>query len=370
MSRRGVPLAVALNRQWLQRPLASEASRQWYPRSLHKRRQLRRTDKPVRCLYRTLLRRGSKLDELKSQNTHYIPEWLLKKFRHPTLLELDIFTGRVAQRNPKKAASAQDLWPEDIEDGLSVFDNQAAQIYRKRIEGRQQIILLDAERMDFAHWLAQFAVRVPTIRADLRKQLEDGKENPQIIRRVVLNNRTELLRAIRENSPGLFDETVNEFGKAETEEFLLAQVAQKFAESNSIWPSHEQIHHQYMRNNRSEDFAKRFLKYQWSWIRSREAFVIGDNPLVRWHEKSQRWNYGINKNDVEITIPLGHDLCLRLDKRYRKNADRLMNCSNSQTRIYNERQRLAAIKYVYGNSHDALDFINKPIIGWHPKSAE
>lgn len=306
------------------------------------------------------------MNEPKSQNTHYIPEWLLKRFRHPFLFELDIFTGRVEQRKPKKAASEQDLWPADIEDGLSTFDNQAARIYRNRIEGRQQIVLSDSERMDFAHWLAQFAVRVPTVRADLHRQLEEAKADPQTIRRLILKNRPELLNTIRQNSPGLFDEAVKEYGKAETEECLLAQMAERFAESSSIWPTQERIHHDILRNNRSEDYARRFLEYQWSWIRSREAFVIGDNPLVRWHEKSQRWNYGINKNNVEITIPLAHDICLRLDKRHRKNADRLMNCSNSQTRIYNERQRLAAVKFVYGNSHDVLDFINKPIIGWHP----
>jgi hypothetical protein len=45
----------------------------------------------------------------------------------------------------------------------------------------------------------------------------------------------------------------------------------------------------------------------------------------------------------------------------------LIDCSEQQTRLYNCRQRLAATKYVYGNSPDVLDFIAKPIIGWHPK---
>ena len=44
---------------------------------------------------------------------HYIPEWVLKKFREPLLYELDIFTGKAELRQPKKAGSARDLWPDD-----------------------------------------------------------------------------------------------------------------------------------------------------------------------------------------------------------------------------------------------------------------
>lgn len=68
-----------------------------------------------------------------SKNRHYLPEWLLRKFRQPVLYELDIFTGKSELRKPRKAGSAPDLWPQDIEDDVSVHDNHAARIYREKI---------------------------------------------------------------------------------------------------------------------------------------------------------------------------------------------------------------------------------------------
>ncbi len=45
------------------------------------------------------------MSQPKSQITHYIPEWMLWKFRVPSLYELDIFTGKTELRAPKKAGN-------------------------------------------------------------------------------------------------------------------------------------------------------------------------------------------------------------------------------------------------------------------------
>jgi hypothetical protein len=76
------------------------------------------------------------MSEVKSQITHYIPEWVFRQFRVPSL---DISTGKTEVRAPKKAGSGRDLWPNDIEDKLSVHDNVAAQIYREKIEEKDKI---------------------------------------------------------------------------------------------------------------------------------------------------------------------------------------------------------------------------------------
>lgn len=309
------------------------------------------------------------MEPKKSQNTHYLPEWLLKKFREPLLYELDVFAGKAEPRNPGKAGSAQDLWPEDIEDNLSIHDNRAALIYKERIREKiavkKRIVLSDSERLDFARWLAQFHVRIPNTREDFRELLEAHKGNPDVVFEVMSQNRQNYLQIIRSSNPDLFDDALKELGQDKAEECLLGMLAEQVASSETFrWPDHENLHQQYMRKNKSEDFACQLCDYEWVWLYSWYGFVIGDNPLVRWHAKSQRWNYGINRRGVEITMPLGVNLCLRLDQRPRHHGGHIITCTKQETRVYNCRQRLASIKYVYGNSLDALDFINKPITGW------
>ena len=305
------------------------------------------------------------MDRTKSPNRHYLPEWLLWKFREPLLYELDIFTGKVELRNPEKAGSAQDLWPQDIEDNLTTHDTQAAQIYREKIKGKNlRIVLSDSDRMDFALWLAQFPVRVPNTREDFRDLLDAQKGNPETIFKVLSQNRVKYLRAYRDRDPELYGDTVKELGESKAEECILEILAKQVASSETFhWPEHDELHHNYLRKNKSEDFARRFCECEWVWLYSWYGFVIGDNPLIRWHAKSQRWNYGINKSGVEITIPLGLNLCLRLDQRPRHHGGHIIKCNKQETRLYNCRQRFGATKYVYGNSPDTLNSIAKPNIG-------
>ncbi|MFM9965764.1 MAG: DUF4238 domain-containing protein [Planctomycetaceae bacterium] len=166
------------------------------------------------------------MEPTKSQNTHYLPEWLLKKFREPLLYELDIFTGKAEPRNPRKAGSAQDLWPEDIEDSLSIHDNRAARIYREKIAGKKRIVLSDSERMDFARWLAQFHVRIPNTREDFRELLEAHKGNPEVVFEVMSQNRENYLRIIRNSDPELYDDALKELGQDKAEECLLGMLAE------------------------------------------------------------------------------------------------------------------------------------------------
>ncbi len=308
------------------------------------------------------------IDEtVKSQNTHYIPEWVLKRFRDPILLELDIFTGLTKPRNPGRAGSGQDLWPEDIEDGLSVHDNAAARIFRNKINGREAIFLTHDERMQFALWLSQFAVRVPDIREHFRHHLEEERKNPEFIRNVVRKNVHHFVESARRSDPEAFDELVDDLGMEEVERWIVDGCTNQIAVTGQYLPTYESLHHYYMRNNSSEKYAAKLCEYHWSWYRTQSAFVIGDNPLIRWHEKSQRWNYGIKRPGVEITMPITVNLCLRLTRTIRRNPEQVKRCTERQTRIFNVRQRLAAVRCVYGNSPDALDFIHKPMVGWNPR---
>lgn len=292
----------------------------------------------------------------RSQNNHYLPEWLLWKFRQPLLFELDITTGRAEQRNPKRAGSAEGLWPQDIEDSLSVHDNQAARIFRGKIRGCKQIVLSESERFSFALWLAQFGTRVPNTREELRLLLEQERENPQITLEVVQQGRSELLQIIRDRNPELYDETVNSVGKGHTEQVLITRVIQDVVLSERFpWPSPADVHQLHMRSSNVRERARILCAYDWRWLRSNHPFVIGDNPVVRWNTKRNRWNYGIARPDVEVTMPLGLNLCLLLRQDTRIKCNVLLPCDERSTRAYNLRQRLAATRYIYGNSREIIE---------------
>lgn len=293
--------------------------------------------------------------ECNKSNRHYIPKWLLEKFRQPLLFELDITAGSVEQRNPQRAGSAEGLWPQDIEDSLSVHDNQAARIFREKIWGRKQVALSDSERFEFALWLSQFGTRVPNTREDLRLMLEQERENPQITLAVVQQGRSELLEIIRDRNPELYDETVKSVGKGHTEQVLITRIIQDIVLSERFpWPSPEDVYHLHMRSSNVRERAHIICTYDWCWLRSNHPFVIGDNPVVRWNTKRNRWNYGIARTDVEITVPLSLNLCLLLRKAPRIECDVLLSCDARITHAYNCRQCLAATRHVYANSSDTL----------------
>jgi hypothetical protein len=104
---------------------------------------------------------------------------------------------------------------------------------------------------------------------------------------------------------------------------------------------------QFINERRVNDYADRLRRFQWVWIRTREQFVIGDNPLCRWHVRKRRWNFGLNHKGVEVTMPLARNLCLRL-QRAQCRATSIVDCDDKLTREYNARQILSAVYNVFG----------------------
>jgi len=304
------------------------------------------------------------MSQPKTQITHYIPEWVLWKFRVPSLYELDIFTGKTELRAPKKAGSGRDLWPNDIEDRLSEHDNAAARIYREKINGKDRITLTDIERRGFAMWIAHFYVRSPKRLANIEKFLEEEKHDREGLVADLYRDRAAVLEQIKANNAQAYADTVAELGQERADEKILGYCAhyirtapaEKFGKAGDI-------HHHYMRSASTAEYAKILLGYEWVWLYSHHGFVICDDPLVSWHLASRRWEYGIAREGVEVTMPLTLNVCLCLQQHAAKQKTRLHRISRTEARTLNCRQRLSAIKYVYGNSPDILDFVNDPIVG-------
>lgn len=292
----------------------------------------------------------------KSQNTHYVPEWLLKKFREPYFFELDIFTGRTQQRNPKTAASDIDLWPPDIEDGLSVYDNLAAQIYRRKIQGQSHVVLTAKEREDFSRWLAKFYIRSPKRRENAEQFLKEERQSGELVAKVLTERRNEYLTDFKTRNPDWYKKAVNHYGEQVVNSSIIERAVEYYRGREDVWPEVESVNHFYMRNNASERFAEIIRGYGWYWLRSPHGFVIGDNPLVVWHVESGRWDFGIEREGVQMTLPLGVNVCLLLTQFHVPYGDELMECSGPWTRQYNVRQRFAASQFVYGNRPELLQF--------------
>jgi hypothetical protein len=285
-------------------------------------------------------------------------------------MEFDIFTGRINPRGLKKSGAGDDDWPPDIETSIMTkHDTRAEQIHRLRIANKTRVILTDSERGDFALWMALFMPRVPQGMASIETMIEQAKESRELPVDIMYERRADVIQLMRRRNEKLYSEMVEEFGKNDTDEFLLAILAERIRDSTEKFlPDPKEAYHSHLRTTDLPEFAKILCEYNWVWLYSPHGFVIGDNPLARWSTKHQRWNYGIRKN-IEITLPLGKNLCLRLDRRKWQHNNRLQYCPRELTHVYNMRQRLAAIKAVYGPSQKPLEALLRPISRriWAPK---
>jgi hypothetical protein len=279
--------------------------------------------------------------------THYIPQWLLRRFGTP-LYELDIHTGGTEPRKLRRAGSGDDLWAEDVEKGLmGTHDNDAARVIRYAINGQRRIVLSREQRHTLALWLALFMPRVPNALEDVKRMVADAKKDPQIAVDVLYENRDRVLGIIRQKDPEVYAQTIDALGQYAGEAWLMALAANTMRGRPSLIPDAEAVYDSHLRTTRVEDFAAILLGYHWTWLYSPHGFVIGDNPLVRWHGPSQRWNFGIRRANVEITVPLSAHLCLRMNRRKRRDRGQVMYCPRALAAEYNRRQRLASIAHVY-----------------------
>src|SRR5690606_19106914 len=110
---------------------------------------------------------------------------------------------------------------DDIEDKLSVHDSLAARIFRERIYGQRGIVLSDSERWDFAQWLVQFFVRVPAAIERAHQYLIAQGGIIDVVQKMTLKKRTEILQIIRDQNPAIYDDAVRELGKNDVEDHFI-----------------------------------------------------------------------------------------------------------------------------------------------------
>jgi hypothetical protein len=181
-------------------------------------------------------------------------------------------------------------------------------------------------------------------------------QSGELVSEVLQEHREEYLNDFKTRHPDWYKDQVAEHGAETVDESILLQAAEFHRERPESWPTVQAVSEFYMRNNAADRFAAIIREYGWYWMHSPYGFVIGDNPLVTWHIESGRWDYGIEREGVQMTMPLGVNVCLLMTQFHIPYDNELMKCDGRRTRHFNERQRMAASNFVYGNNPKLLVF--------------
>lgn len=284
--------------------------------------------------------------------THYLPQWLLRQFENEQLIQVDLASGERKIRTPYSSGYRPNMWEEGIEKGLmGIHDNSAADIFYKFIQGKDRIILPVAERLEFAKWLAVMIPRVPNTTEHIKQMLKEANENPEIAVHLLHQRRESLLDRMRKRNPKEFASAEATWGKVLWEDFLMTmnEMLIRTKQVNYI-PSEKEVYNVHLKDFDPPKYARILCHYQWVWLYRPNGFIIGDNPLIRWHRPKSKHNAGVNQSNVEVTMPLSSHLCLLMRKRWKRYDGTLVRCSARQSRVFNRRQKLAAISFVYYGS--------------------
>lgn len=285
--------------------------------------------------------------------THFLPQFLMERFRRGGLFELEISTGTIRQRSLKNAGSGDDLWPAEIEMGMmGEYDDAASKILRAKVWDRNRIDLMLADREALGCWLALFMPRVPIVLETFIKVREEFDANPELAVQVMYDNPQEVLAIMQKDDPARYDQTIAELGKESGERALIELAVGRVRRKEVPYlPDPSATHHQHLLDAEPEmrKMGKRIARMHWTWYRSKVGFCISDDPFVRWGTtlKAPAWNIPDHKN-VEVTMPVSHELTLCITKRSnRRESTDVVACDRNRTRTFNHRQRVTALKHVY-----------------------
>ncbi len=282
---------------------------------------------------------------------HYLPKFLLRRFADQDgLWQFDIHTGNLERRSPENAGQRRHFYSVELETGLlQRIDSEAGAIFaRELVDNNGHVLVTAQERQQLARWLALFVMRSPELFENFKSHVESAAKNPDEIVSLIYDDKERCIQDLAESIPDLYEMAIEELGQADGEAFLLEAVARNVRRGKiNCLPSPKDAFVAYINDDRMNKFAALLLRFQWVWLRTRDAFIIGDNPLCRWSKRMSKWNYGLNHKDVVVTIPMSRFLCLRL-QRAQCRANGAVPCDTQTTRKYNARQMLSSVYNVYG----------------------
>jgi hypothetical protein len=282
--------------------------------------------------------------------THYLPQFLLKRFTgEHGLYELDKTSNTCGVRAVKTAGQETDLYPSHVEQGVMGELDQAASKLIRANERNDRIDLRADERVKFVEWLALFWVRVPVHLERFKGHVEEGRRNPEYGVQTLMEHRDECIAKFRERRPDLYTRIISEVGEVEGHQYLLEFWSEMIREGKLDYlPTPEDAFAQHIQSGSFRTIGQRLTNFRWTWLRSDYGFVIGDNPLCRWKLEMGQWDYGVARKKIEVTFPLSRSLCLWMHRNHR-HADAAF-CNRKWTEKLNRRQIASATFKAYGPS--------------------
>lgn len=274
--------------------------------------------------------------EYTGDRTHYLPQFLLQEFKGDGLFELDKQTGGIERRNVRAGGQIVDLYPQHIERGLfRQLDTSAARILQGRVYGQSRIELNTGEQEALAEWLVFFAVRIPR-NLDLCNRISDAwNDNPYNTLDVLDGDFGQIMTGIKTEFPERYEDAVEYYGSAEKfEQVFHGLLAAKLLFRQNQLVEGRKVFEQMHTSGTHKSFIHHLLKMRWTWVRTNGEFIIGDNPLCRWHTKKKVAGHGLGNRDLEITIPLSKRVTLWMHRNY--NHEGLVVCNAKRTRELNK----------------------------------
>jgi hypothetical protein len=289
---------------------------------------------------------------------HFLPRFVLRMFKGDHgLLELDKLGGTCQARNIEIAGQRENFWPEGIEHGLMrLMDDRASKILQSAVFGRKRINLTTDERLALSEWLALWIVRVPKNLERQKLEIMEAQKNPEMGIEILFENNFGAIEAFKGKHPEMYEKIVDFCGgHALARGYMLQLWAKQIREGHQMWlPLPHDSFVQHVESGSCSSFAPMISKMTWTWLSSPNLdFVIGDDPVCRFGTAQNRWDYGIVHGDVEVTIPLAHNLCLLLTNHSTEARD-VIYAEDEQVLTFNRRQITSALQHIYGPSQTAL----------------
>jgi hypothetical protein len=290
---------------------------------------------------------------------HYVTKYLLRHFAgEQNLFEWDKATQKAVPRTLREAGSEEDIWPEEIErEEMQQWDNPAHKVLQAKVHrpGLTEITLSPEERKALNEWLFIHLVRSPAHRQRCVNLHNAGlavATHHQYLgqnRRALFAERRQFIHAVEINRPDEFAASIAKYGRQKVENTLMYHY-DKMLSSGEVLGAKDGVnmYHQMLQSGQYRLHMKKIRGMKWTWLRTDQDFVIGDNPYDRCDSRSGAFNCGISMPNLEIFFPLGRHLCLWMHRRKRSTKEMLI--TEAQTKELNLRQLQNAVAKAWGSS--------------------
>lgn len=276
----------------------------------------------------------------------------MKRFSGPSgLWQFSNRDGGFERRNVKKAGQQRGLYPDELEAGyLQRIDGEASVLLRNLIwSGPKAPQLSNDSRCLLSRWISLFALRIPKVMGDFENMVDAASKDPDQAIDVLNKNRKQVIEILEQTSPEAFSALKKDLGFDAAVEYAIFNFSIAVRAGRiKFTPDAKDCFGDFINTNRIENYAKRIRNRHWLWLRSDSDFIVGDNPLCRWHKNEQKWNYGIDRQGLEITIPINNRITLQIQKK-QASEKYFIPIDRKRVRELNWRQLMSSYKYVYGS---------------------